>query len=92
MTLSSQELKIKRFMVMLIIVGIILASSGLGLAIFTRIATHQGVTGIIVITGLIVGGLFLSVPAKLYLTLQLMRHSDEKLATERRLANPPERE
>ena len=70
----------RNVMVSLIIIGALLAAAGLSLAIFTKIATHQGITGILIITGLIVSGLALSVPAKLYLTLQLMRHSDAKAA------------
>ena len=61
---------------LLIVIGMLVAGAGLGLAVFTRIATHQGVTGVVIITALIVGGLVLSVPAKLYLTLLLMQHSD----------------
>ncbi|HFD88191.1 MAG TPA: hypothetical protein ENJ35_11030 [Gammaproteobacteria bacterium] len=83
MALPDPELKTRRLMILLITVGAILASVGLSLAIFTKTATHHGVSGIMLITGLIVGGLFLSVPAKLYLTLQLMRHADQQLGIER---------
>ena len=73
----------RRVMTALIVIGILLAAAGLALAAFTGIATHRGVEGVLIITALIVGGLFLSVPAKLYLTLQLMRHADEQAAAQR---------
>ncbi len=79
--------RLRRLMTGLIVVGVLLAATGLGLAIFTKIATHRGVEGVLIITGLIVGGLFLSVPAKLYLTLQLMRHADEQAAAMREREN-----
>lgn len=71
--------RFRYLMYTLLTVGILLALAGLGLAIFTDIATSMGIAGVIVIVGLIAGGLLLSVPAKLYLTYQLMRMNDEKL-------------
>ncbi len=52
---------------------------GLYLAIFTNISTTNGTDGIFTIAGFIAGGLFISVPAKIYLTLQLMKLNDEML-------------
>jgi hypothetical protein len=83
MALPEPSQTTRNVMVILIVIGALLAATGLGLAIFTKIVTHQGITGVLLITGLIVGGLALSVPAKLYLTLQLMRHADEKAAVRR---------
>lgn len=63
----------------LIIVGLGVAAVGVGLVIFTDVVTGYGVQGIALVAGLIAGGLFLSVPAKIYLTLQLMKRNDEKV-------------
>lgn len=71
--------KFRFLMYALLIIGVVMALAGLGLAVFTDIATSKGITGVIIIVGLIAGGLLLSVPAKLYLTYQLMRMNDEKL-------------
>lgn len=73
------ETSLSRLMYTLIIVGLGIAAVGVGLVIFTDIVTGYGVQGIALVAGLIAGGLFLSVPAKIYLTLQLMKRNDEKV-------------
>jgi len=73
------EKSLTRLMYTLIIVGLSLAAVGVGLVIFTDIVTRHGVQGIGLVAGLIAGGLFLSIPAKIYLTLQLMKRNDEKV-------------
>ncbi|UJS25883.1 hypothetical protein [Thiothrix winogradskyi] len=73
------ETSLSRLMYTLIIVGLGVAAVGVGLVIFTDIVTGYGVQGIALVAGLIAGGLFLSVPAKIYLTLQLMKRNDEKV-------------
>ncbi len=73
------EKSLTRLMYTLIIVGLSLAAVGVGLVIFTDIVTGHGVQGIGLVAGLIAGGLFLSIPAKIYLTLQLMKRNDEKV-------------
>ena len=73
------ETSLSRLMYTLIIVGLGVAAVGVGLVIFTDIVTGYGVHGIALVAGLIAGGLFLSVPAKIYLTLQLMKRNDEKV-------------
>ncbi len=73
------ETSLSRLMYTLIIVGLGVAAIGVGLVIFTDIVTGYGVQGIALVAGLIAGGLFLSVPAKIYLTLQLMKRNDEKV-------------
>lgn len=70
---------LSRLMYTLIIVGLGVAAIGVVLVIFTDIVTGYGVQGIALVAGLIAGGLFLSVPAKIYLTLQLMKRNDEKV-------------
>ena len=47
--------------------------------IFTDFVTGHGVQVIAIVAALIAGGLFLSIPAKIYLTFQLMKHNDEKV-------------
>ena len=81
------EKVLARLMYGLMLVGVGLALTGVGLVIFTDLVTKHGVQGIVLIAGLIAGGLFLSIPAKLYLTYQLMRHNDER----RQALNQPPR-
>jgi hypothetical protein len=73
------EKQVTHLMYALIIVGLGLAAIGVSLVIFTDIVTGHGVKGIAIVAGLIAGGLFLSIPAKIYLTLQLMKRNDQKV-------------
>ena len=68
-----------RIMYTFIGIGLIMIVVGVSLILFTDTHIKHGVQGIMLIAGLIAGGLFLSLPAKLYLTLQLMRMNDEHL-------------
>jgi hypothetical protein len=77
------EKQVTRFMYALIIVGLGTAAVGVGLVIFTDIVTGHGVKGISLVAGLIAGGLFLSIPAKIYLTLQLMKRNDARVKAQR---------
>lgn len=63
-----------------LITGILLATAGVGLVIFTDITTSQGVSGIIEVVALIGTGLLFAAPSKLYLTYHVMRLHDEKRA------------
>lgn len=74
-----KEQQLTRLMYALILVGATMVASGIALVIFTDMVTKDGVKGIILIAALIAGGLFLSIPAKIYLTWQLMKHNDAKL-------------
>ncbi len=74
-----KEQQITRLMYALILIGALLVATGIGLVVFTDIVTKAGVKGISIIAALIAGGLFLSIPAKIYLTLQLMKYNDAKL-------------
>ena len=78
-----KEQQITRMMYTLITVGLSISAVVVGLVIFTDIVTGHGIKGIALVAGLIAGGLFLSIPAKIYLTLQLMKHNDEKLKERR---------
>lgn len=77
------EKRLTRIIYTLIIIGGSLVIAGVSLVVFTDIVAKQGVHGIALIAGLIAGGLFLSIPAKIYLTLQLMKMNDEKLRAQR---------
>jgi len=77
----------KNTMIGVMIFGIILILVGLYLAVFTDISTTKGTDGIFTIAGFIAGGLFISVPAKIYLTLQLMKLNDEHLRAKNELDN-----
>jgi len=68
-----KEQNIRRLMFLIIAIGLSLVLYGVYLIAFTELATSQGTSGIFTIAGLIAGGLFISVPAKIYLTLQLMK-------------------
>ncbi len=81
-----KENTVKNIMIGMIILGIILVLVGLYLAVFTNISTSKGTDGIFTIAGFIAGGLFVSVPAKIYLTLQLMKLNDEHLRAANELA------
>lgn len=73
------ERKLRFIMMLLIAIGLTMVSIGIYLIVFTEITITMGTDGIFTIAGLIAGGLFLSVPAKIYLTLQMMKYNDEKL-------------
>lgn len=73
------EQKLRLIMILLIAIGLTMVSIGIYLIVFTEITITKGTDGILTIAGLIAGGLFLSVPAKIYLTLQMMKYNDEKL-------------
>ena len=66
-------------MISLILIGLSMIAFGISLILLTDIVTTKGTDGILTIAGFIAGGLFISVPAKIYLTLQLMKYNDEKL-------------
>ena len=71
--------KIRYIMMGAILIGLTLIAIGVSLIIFTDTVTKDGTDGILKIAGFIAGGLFISVPAKIYLTLQLMKYNDDKL-------------
>ena len=73
-----KQTHLNRLMSLIFIFGLLLIVSGLYLIIFTDIAT-AGVSGVLLASGLIAAGLFISVPIKLYLSFMLMKYNDEKL-------------
>ena len=80
--MTMNEKQIRLLMMGFIVTGLTLISIGIYLIIFTDTVTTKGADGILRIAGLIAGGLFISVPAKIYLTLQLMKYNDEKLRSQ----------
>lgn len=58
-------------------IGVLLIIIGLCLIIFTDIYVKNGVDGVFLIAGIIGAGLFLLLPAKIILTLQLMKKNDK---------------
>lgn len=77
------EARLSKIMYSLIIIGLSVAGFGLSLAVFTDMVSKGGVNDILLIALLIAGGLLISVPAKIYLTFQLMKFNDEKMRKER---------
>lgn len=73
------ETQLSRIMYSLIIIGLSVAGFGLSLAVFTDRVSEGDVNDILLIALLIAGGLLVSVPAKIYLTFQLMRMNDQKM-------------
>ena len=81
------EKKLRFVMMLIIAVGLTLIAIGISLIVFTNIVTNKGTDGILIVAGLIAGGLFVSVPAKIYLTLQLMKYNDDQLREKNRISN-----
>jgi len=79
------ENKINLLMYIFIGIGLILVFIGLGLIFFTDIYIKNGSQGVFLIAGIIGAGLFLLLPAKIYLTLQLMKKNDEKLKSTQKM-------
>ncbi len=76
------EKMIRNIMFMMIAIGLTMIAVGISIIVFSDTVTTKGTDGIFTIAGFIAGGLFISVPAKIYLTLQLMKYNDEKLQAE----------
>ena len=85
-----KENTVKNIMLGLIVLGIIMVLIGLYLAIFTNTSISKGTDGIFTIARFIAGGLFISVPAKIYLTLQLMKLNDENVRAKNKAINKKE--
>ena len=72
------ESKIQIIMYLLMGIGAALVLTGVSLIVFTDIYLDKGVDGVLTIAVTIAAGLFLLLPTKIYLTLQLMRKNDEQ--------------
>ena len=79
--------KIKLVLYTTMAIGFLLIFMGLWLILFTDTYIKNGVEGVLLIAGLIGAGLFLLLPVKIILTLQLMKKNDEKLKAARE-SNP----
>lgn len=73
------EKQLGKIMTILIVLGLSIAGFGLGLVVFTDMVSKGGPNDIMLIALLIAGGLLISIPAKIYLTFQMMKMNDEKL-------------
>ena len=62
-----------RWMLMLLIVGLVLGGSGLYLLLATNVMADWGMSGIGLIVTLITLGVFLVVPAKIYIIVRFTR-------------------
>ena len=71
-----KEEKLNRIVYGLMIIGLIMVVTGVGLATFTNVASGGG---FMLLALLIAVGLLLLAPSKMYLTFQMMRRNDEKL-------------
>lgn len=73
-----KENRIQTIMYILMAIGDMLVITGVGLIIFTDIHLDRGVEGVLIVATTIAAGLFLLLPTKIYLTLQLMSKNDKK--------------
>lgn len=73
------EEKLNRIVYNVMIIGLIMVVTGVGLATFTNVASGGG---FMLLALLIAIGLLLLAPSKMYLTFQMMRKNDEKLKKE----------
>ncbi len=73
------EEKLNRIVYSVMIIGLIMVVTGVGLATFTNVASGGG---FMLLALLIAIGLLLLAPSKMYLTFQMMRKNDEKLKKE----------
>lgn len=62
-----------RLMLTMLLAGLVLGGSGLALLLFTDVTERWGVGGTGLVVGLITVGLFLILPAKIYLILRYTR-------------------
>ena len=74
-----KEEKLNRIVYGVMIIGLIMVITGVGLATFTSIASGGG---FMLLALLIAIGMLLLAPSKMYLTFQMMRKNDEKLKKE----------
>jgi hypothetical protein len=73
------ENQISKLMYGIIILGLSITASGLFLVLFTEKVSSGNVDDIMQIALLIALGLLISIPAKIYLTFQLMKLKSKKL-------------
>jgi multisubunit Na+/H+ antiporter MnhG subunit len=71
-----KEKTLNRIIYAVMILGLVMMVTGIGLATFTNIASGGG---FMLLALLIAVGMLLLAPSKMYLTFQMMRKNDEKL-------------
>jgi hypothetical protein len=72
---TTENLPMMRWMLVLFVLGAVSLGAGLHLLWFTPAATDWGFEGIILVVTLITVGLFLLVPAKIYVILRFTRRT-----------------
>jgi hypothetical protein len=72
------EKSLDKIMWIMMAIGGTLVITGVSLILFTDIYLDNGVEGVAIIAGVIAAGLFLLLPSKIYLTLQLMKKRGRK--------------
>lgn len=82
-----KEEKLNRIIYGLMMAGLIMIITGVGLATFTKIASGGG---FMLLALLIAIGLLLVAPSKMYLTFQMMRKNDEKIRKKNAESLPPQ--
>jgi hypothetical protein len=69
-------------MVVSLVLGLLLGGTGLGLLCCTDITDSWGISGIGLVVVLITLGVFLIVPAKIYIILRLTRRGEQRSDTD----------
>jgi hypothetical protein len=72
-SVNQGQLQPMRLMLTMLLTGLVLGGSGIGLLLFTDVTERWGIGGIGLVVGLITIGLFLILPAKIYLILRYTR-------------------
>ena len=72
-----REARITRIMNTLMILGLLLILSAISMAVFAELQLSMGITGVLIITATFGIGLFILLPAKIYLTLMLMSREQD---------------
>lgn len=72
---TSENLPMMRWMLIVLVLGAVSVGTGLYLLWFTPAATDWGFAGLMLVVTLITVGVFLLVPAKIYVILRFTRRS-----------------
>ncbi len=71
-------MQIMRVMQLAFISGLLITGLGLYLMLFTSLTREAGVGGIYLVVAILTIGLFLLIPAKIYLIIQLMKREKKR--------------
>jgi hypothetical protein len=67
-----------RWMIASLLLGLLLGGTGLGLLWFSNVIEDWGIRGIALIVALVTAGVFLIVPAKIYIILRFTRPPENR--------------